>query len=47
MTAIFASARHLPGIAAGDAIGASATMLTDVEDSQRVRGQPGDHESRD
>ena len=28
VTAIFASARHLPGIAAGDAIGANVTMLT-------------------
>jgi cation:H+ antiporter len=30
VTAIFASARHLPGIAAGDAIGANVTMLTVV-----------------
>ena len=30
VTAIFASARHLPGIAAGDAIGANVTMLTIV-----------------
>ncbi len=30
ITAIFASARHLPGIAAGDAIGANVTMLTVV-----------------
>jgi cation:H+ antiporter len=30
VTAIFASARHLPGIAAGDAIGANVTMLTAV-----------------
>jgi cation:H+ antiporter len=28
ITAIFASGRHLPGIAAGDAIGANVTMLT-------------------
>jgi cation:H+ antiporter len=30
VTAVVASARHLPGIAAGDAIGANATMLTVV-----------------
>ncbi len=30
VTAVFASARHLPGIAAGDAIGANVTMLTVV-----------------
>jgi cation:H+ antiporter len=30
VTAIFASARHLPGVAAGDAIGANVTMLTVV-----------------
>ena len=30
VTAIFASARHFPGIAAGDAIGANVTMLTVV-----------------
>ena len=30
VTAIFASGRHLPGIAAGDAIGANVTMLTVV-----------------
>lgn len=30
ITAIFASARHLPGVAAGDAIGANVTMLTVV-----------------
>lgn len=30
ITAIFASARHLPGIAAGDAVGANVTMLTVV-----------------
>ena len=30
VTAIFASARHLPGIAAGDAVGANVTMLTVV-----------------
>jgi cation:H+ antiporter len=30
VTAIFASARHLPGIAVGDAIGANVTMLTVV-----------------
>ena len=30
ITAIIASARHLPGIAAGDAIGANVTMLTVV-----------------
>lgn len=30
ITAVFASARHLPGIAAGDAIGANVTMLTMV-----------------
>jgi cation:H+ antiporter len=30
VTAIFASARHVPGIAAGDAIGANVTMLTAV-----------------
>lgn len=30
ITAIFASGRHLPGIAAGDAIGANVTMLTVV-----------------
>jgi cation:H+ antiporter len=30
VTAIIASARHLPGIAAGDAIGANVTMLTVV-----------------
>lgn len=30
VTAVFASARHLPGIAAGDAVGANVTMLTAV-----------------
>ncbi len=30
ITAIFASARHLPGIAAGDPVGANVTMLTAV-----------------
>jgi cation:H+ antiporter len=30
VTAVFASARHLPGIAAGDAVGANVTMLTMV-----------------
>jgi cation:H+ antiporter len=30
VTAVFASARHLPGVAAGDAIGANVTMLTVV-----------------
>jgi cation:H+ antiporter len=30
VTAIFASGRHHPGIAAGDAIGANVTMLTVV-----------------
>ena len=43
VTAIFASGRHLPGIAAGDAIG-NVTMLTVVGATMSCTSSGADHD---